>query len=111
MKKIWNAFLNSIAGLKSAFKDERAFRQEFFLSIVLIPIACFLEVSSVERILLIFFVLFVLIVELINTAVEACIDRVGKKIHPLSKKAKDVGSSAVLLSIILAIVIWVVILL
>ncbi|MHA1541140.1 MAG: diacylglycerol kinase [Alphaproteobacteria bacterium] len=106
MKKIYRAFLNSISGLKFAFKDERAFRQESFLAIVLISIACFLEVSSVERILLIFSVFFILIVELVNTAIEACIDRISKKIHPLSKKAKDVGSSAVLLSIILAIVIW-----
>ncbi len=106
MKKIYNAFLNSLAGLKSAFKDERAFRQEIFLAIILIPIACFLDVSRVEKVLLICSVLFVLIIELINTGIEATIDRVGKELHPLSKKAKDVGSASVLISLILLIITW-----
>lgn len=107
--RIAHAFLNSCAGLADAFRHESAFRQEVLLAIVLIPVAFILDVSPVERALLVGSVLLVIIVELLNTSVEVAIDRISYEHHALSKRAKDLGSAAVLLSLVLLGVIWILI--
>ena len=109
--RIFNAFGYSLSGLKLAFKHEAAFRQLFLLNVVLIPVAFILDVSSVERVLLIASVFLTLIIELFNSAIEAVVDRVSLSIHPLSKQAKDMGSAAQLLGLILVTVTWLIILL
>lgn len=106
MKRIWNAFFYSLAGLCAAWKDEAAFRQEIVLAALLIPAAFFLAPDKISLILMIASVLFVLIVELLNTAIEAAINRISSEIHPLSKKAKDTASAAVFLSLLMTGFIW-----
>ena len=96
----------SLEGFKAAFKNEAAFRQEMALTAVMIPAGLWLGTTSVERALLIASCLMVLIVELLNSAVEAVVDRVGLEHHPLSKQAKDMGSAAVLLSLVLTFIVW-----
>ena len=97
----------SYRGLLQATKHETAFQQEALAALVLIPLACFLDVTTVERILLVFAVVFVLIVELLNTAVEAVVDRIGHEHHVLAGQAKDLGSAAVFVSLFLGVFIWV----
>lgn len=104
--RLKNAFFYSIDGLKAAYTCEDAFRQEVWLAVVLIPTACWLPVPVVERGLLLASVILVLIVELLNSAIEAAVDRIGLERHRLSKRAKDIGSAAVLLSLINVAVIW-----
>lgn len=104
------AAVNSWNGLKYAFNEESAFRQELALAVVLIPIAIFLSCSSLEKILLIASVFLVLIVELLNSSVEAAIDRISFDIHGLSKRAKDFGSAAVLLALLMCFMTWLIIL-
>ena len=111
LARIVQAFFNSLAGLSDAWKHESAFRQEILLALVLIPAACVLPVSAVERAMLIGSVLLVLIVELLNSGVEAAIDRISFDHHSLSKRAKDIGSAAVLVSLVLLGVVWALILL
>jgi diacylglycerol kinase (ATP) len=106
MVRILHAFFNSIAGLEDAWRNESAFRQEILLAIVLIPAACWIPVSAVERALLIGTVLLVMIVELLNTSVEAAIDRISFDHHSLSKRAKDIGSAAVFMALVLLAVVW-----
>jgi diacylglycerol kinase (ATP) len=93
-------------GLKSTFRHEAAFRQELFLCALLVPLGWWLGDTGVERALLLGSLLLILIVELLNSAVEAAIDRVGLEKHMLSARAKDMGSAAVLLSLINAALIW-----
>ena len=100
------AFFNSIAGLGDAWRHESAFRQEILLAAVLIPAACWVHVSAVERALLVGAVLLVMIVELLNTSVEAAIDRISFDHHSLSKRAKDIGSAAVFMALVLLAVVW-----
>ncbi|MHB8536160.1 MAG: diacylglycerol kinase [Sulfuricaulis sp.] len=97
----------SIAGLRAALRRESAFRQEAMLFIVLAPLGAWLGRDGVERALLVGSPLIVLIVELLNSAVEAAVDRISKKKHKLSGRAKDMGSAAVYLSLALAMLIWV----
>jgi diacylglycerol kinase (ATP) len=104
--RMLQAFFTSAAGLKAAWRHERAFRQEIALALVLIPSACMLPVSAVERAMLIGTVLLVLIVELLNTSVEAAIDRISLETHALSKRAKDIGSAAVFMALVLLAVVW-----
>lgn len=104
--RIINAAGYSWLGLKAAFKHEAAFRQELALAIALIPLAVWLGQSSIERALLIGSVLLVLIVELINSAIEAVVDRFGNEQHELSGRAKDIGSAAVMVALINVIVVW-----
>jgi len=104
------AFSNSINGLVGAIKSERAVQQEIVLIIAGVIAAFMLTDSSVERAILIGSLAIVLIVELVNSALEATIDRIGPEIHPLSKQAKDLGSAAVLVSLITSAVLWVIIL-
>lgn len=100
----------SLQGLQAAWKGEAAFRQEVFLALVATVIAIVLPVSTLERILMIFAVSLVLIVELLNSAIEAVVDRFGGEIHELSGRAKDVGSAAVLVTLCLAVFVWLAIL-
>ncbi len=92
----------SIDGLKAAWRHEDAFRQELILAAIMVPLALWLPLTLPERILLIAVVVLVLIVELLNTAIEAAIDRDSLEINPLGKRAKDYGSAAVMLSLLLA---------
>ena len=108
--RIWHAFFNSLAGLKDAWRHESAFRQEILIAAVLLPIACLVPVSAVERALLIGSVLLVIIVELLNTSVEAAIDRISFDHHSLSKRAKDIGSAAVFMALVLCALVWLLIL-
>ena len=96
----------SVAGLRSAYRGESAFRQESWLAMLLLPIACWLGRGWVEIALLAGTVMLVLIVELLNSAIEAAIDRISFEIHDLSKRAKDIGSAAVFLSLVLCAGIW-----
>lgn len=94
-------------GFKAAWRNEAAFRQEGIAAVVAIIIACWLDVNTVTRVMLIGSVVLVMIVEIINSAIEAVVDRIGSDFHELSGRAKDMGSAAVLLSIFLAIFVWV----
>ena len=106
LRRVWNALHYSMAGLQAAFRHEDAFRQELLLSVLLISASFFLPVSGLGRALMIGSVFLVLIVELLNSAVEAVVDRVSLEHHILSKRAKDIGSAAVLLSLINVVVVW-----
>ncbi len=111
LKRLFNAFVYSLDGFRAAFKHEDAFRQEALLALVAVPLALWLGKSSVERALMIGSVLLVLIVELLNSAIEAAVDRISLEHHHLIKRAKDMGSAAVLVSLINAAVIWGIVLL
>lgn len=104
--RILGALLNSWKGLRGAFAAEQAFRHEVMLAIVLIPAGFWFGETAIEKILLVGAVLFVLIVELLNTAVETVVDRIGLERHVLSGLAKDVGSAAVLLSFVVLLLVW-----
>jgi diacylglycerol kinase (ATP) len=104
------AALNTLRGLKFAWREEEAFRQEVAIAIPLITLAFFLPVTAIETVLLILPLGLLLIVELMNTAIEATVDRISMDRHPLSGKAKDLGSAAVGFCIVLAIIDWLVIL-
>lgn len=104
--RLWNAFGYSLAGFRSAYKHEDAFRQELHLAVVLIPLALWLPASNLGKALMIGSVLLVIMVELLNSAVEATVDRISLENHDLAKRAKDIGSSAVLVSLINVVVIW-----
>lgn len=106
LTRMWHATLYSLAGLRAGW-TETAFRQEAMAAIVLLPLGLWLGQTWVERVLLCSSVLLVLIVELLNSGIEASIDRVGLQWHQLSKRAKDLGSAAVLLSLLLCIGVWV----
>ena len=110
IRRLWNALFYSFDGLGDAFRNESAFRQEVLLAAILIPTALWLSVTPVERAVLIASVLLVMIVELLNTGVEAAIDRISFERHSLSKRAKDIGSAAVLVALLLLAVVWAVIL-
>jgi diacylglycerol kinase (ATP) len=110
LRRIWNALFYSFDGLKAAYRHEDAFRQEVWLAAVLIPLAFFLPASGTGKALMIASVLVVLIVELLNSAVEATVDRVSLEHHRLAKRAKDIGSAAVLFSLINVVVVWLLVL-
>jgi len=110
IKRLASATRFSLQGLRHAWKGEAAFRFEVFCALFLLPIAMLLNVSSIERIALVASVLLVLIVELLNSAVEAAIDRISEERHPISGKAKDMGSAAVFVALILVIFTWLTIL-
>ena len=96
----------SIAGFRSAFKHESAFRQELALFLVLTPLGYWFGDNGVERALLIGTLFIVLITELLNSAVEAAIDRISDELHPLSRRAKDIGSAAVFISLTTVVIVW-----
>src|SRR5262245_24762266 len=107
IRRLINALFYSLSGLRLAFRHESAFRQEIALAAMLIPVACILPVGAVERVLLIASVLLVLIVELLNSSVERAVDRIGFDTHRLSKRAKDLGSAAVLVALTALLITWV----
>jgi diacylglycerol kinase (ATP) len=106
LARIVQAFFNSLAGLGDAWRHESAFRQEILLAAILVPLACALPLTGVERALLVGSVLLVLIVELLNSSIEAAIDRISFDQHSLSKRAKDIGSAAVLVALVLLAIVW-----
>lgn len=104
--RVFKAAGYSLAGLRAAFTHEAAFRQLLLLAAVLMPLAFWLPVSGVERALMVGVVLLALIVELINSAIEAVVDRISLELHPLSKRAKDLGSAAQMLALLLITSVW-----
>ena len=109
LRRLLNALNYSLSGLLLAWQNEVAFRQEVILAIVLVPVAFMVPVDVTQRVLLVASVLLVLVVEMINSAIEAAVDRVSLDIHPLAKRAKDMSSAAVLLALMNAILIWIMI--
>jgi len=107
LTRAWHAAKNSWCGIVYAFQEESAFRQELTLLIVLAPIAFFLPISPLEKCGLIASLIMVLVVELLNSSVEAAIDRISFEHHDLSKRAKDFGSAAVMLTLIIAALLWI----
>ena len=105
-KRLINAFGFSMQGFKAAYKHEEAFRQEVFVLVLAIPLGIWLGANAVEVILLIGSVLLLLVVELLNSAVEATVDRFGGEQHELSGRAKDMGSAAVLVMSVVAAMTW-----
>ncbi|NDI86840.1 diacylglycerol kinase [Undibacterium crateris] len=110
LRRIFSAFFYSVDGFRAAWRNEHAFRQELVLVIIGIIVALILPVSAFEKLMMIAVLLQILVVELINSAIEAVVDRVSLERHRLSKNAKDFGSAAVLLTLIMAIATWAVVL-
>ncbi len=110
MARLKRAITCSYAGISAAWKNEEAFRQELLLSFILVPLACWLGNTGIERALLVGSLLLVLIVELLNTAVEVVVNRIGIDRHELSGLAKDLGSAAVSMSLVNAGIIWLLVL-
>ena len=106
VERLFFAFLNSFRGLKFTYQTEAAFVQEIILSIFLLPLVFIIDTNSIEKVLLIMSLFIVLIVEVLNSAIEKTIDRIGLEYHPLSGRAKDMGSAAVLLSLVMMVSIW-----
>ena len=106
LRRLFNAFFYSLEGFRAAFRYEDAFRQETLLALVLVPLALFLPVSGLGKALMIGAVLLVLMVELINSAVEATVDRISLENHQLAKRAKDLGSAAVFVSLVNVVAVW-----
>ncbi len=106
IRRIVNATRYSANGLRAAWQNEAAFRQELVLALLLVPIAIWLGQTAFERLLLICSCLLVLLVELINSAIEATVDRIGSEQHELSGRAKDLGSAAVLVSLVIVVLTW-----
>lgn len=104
--RLWRAWNFSLAGLKAAWRHEAAFRQELFLFFVLAPVGLWLGETAGERAMLLGSLFLVLMVELLNSAVEAAVDRLGPDYHPLAGRAKDLGSAAVLVALVNALCIW-----
>ena len=104
--RLFNALGYSRDGLCAAWKNEAAFREEVLLAVVAIPLAIFLGHSGIERALLIGSIVLILIVEILNSGLEAIVDKASPEKHELAKQAKDMGSAAVLLSLINAAVVW-----
>jgi diacylglycerol kinase (ATP) len=111
LRRAWNATRYSLAGLAAAARHEAAFRELLVLLVVAVPLALWLAADGVSRALLIGSVLLALIVEMVNAAVEATVDRVSLENHPLAKRAKDIGSAAVMLALVNAAVVWLLVLL
>ena len=106
LRRIINAFRYSCDGYKAAFKDEAAFRQIFFLTIILVIVACLLPLTAIERIILILPLFISIVVELLNSAIENIVDLASPNIHPLAKKAKDMGSAAQLTMLFVIFLVW-----
>lgn len=110
LRRLWNASRHSLDGLRAAAIHEDAFRQELAIAAILLPLGLWLGNTGVEKALLAGSVLMVLVVELLNSALEATVDRISLDDHPLAKRAKDIGSAAVMLTLINAGVIWLLVL-
>jgi diacylglycerol kinase (ATP) len=111
LRRLINAAGYSLSGIAAAWRAEDAFRQEVLLAVVLVPLGLWLGASGLERALLVGSVLLVLVVELLNSAIEATVDRVSLDDHNLAKRAKDIGSAAVMMSLVTVGVVWLLVLL
>ncbi len=107
LTRAWHAAKNSWCGMVYAYQEESAFRQELTLLVILTPIAIFLPVSPLQKAILVTSLIMVLVVELLNSSVEAAIDRISFDHHDLSKRAKDFGSAAVMLALLVAAILWI----
>ena len=107
IRRVFKAFGYSLEGLASSFRHEAAFRQEFFLALILVPLSFTLNVPLAQHLALVLSIALVLIVELINSSIEAVVDDISLKNRPLAKRAKDMGSAAVLISLISAAICWI----
>ncbi len=106
LRRLWLALGYSLKGLRSAFRYEAAFRQEVLLLLLAVPLAFLVAQTGLQVVLLIGVVLLVLVVELLNSAIENVVDRLGEEFHPLAGRAKDQGSAAVLVALVLAGLVW-----
>lgn len=106
LPRLWNALHYSLAGFRAAYRHEDAFRQEVLLAAILLPLAFMLEPSGLGRALMVGSVFLVLLVELLNSAIEATVDRISLEPHELAKRAKDIGSAAVFLSLVSLATVW-----
>ena len=111
LRRVWNALFYAIDGMRAAFAHEAAFRQEVVLAALLIPLALWLPANGLGKALMIGSVLLVLIVELLNSAVEAAVDRISLENHQFAKRAKDIGSAAVMLALVNVAIVWALVLL
>ena len=110
LRSVFNAARNSLAGVAAAARNEGSFQVELAVCVVLLPLGLWLGGTGVERALLVSSVLIVLCAELVNTALEAAVDRISLEMHPLAKRAKDIGSAAVMLALVNAGVVWLLVL-
>jgi diacylglycerol kinase (ATP) len=110
LRRIINATGYSLCGLRTAWRTEAAFRQEAMLMVILLPLAFFWGKNGIERAMLVSVCLVVLVAELLNSAIEAVVDRIGAEHHPLAGAAKDLGSAAVFVSLVMVVVVWVLVL-
>jgi diacylglycerol kinase (ATP) len=110
LRRVWRAACYSVSGLKAALENEAAFRQEMALFVILAPLGLWLGRDGVERSLLVGSLALVLVVELLNSAVEAVVNRIGNEPHELSGRAKDMASAAVFLALLLVVLVWVLVL-
>jgi len=110
LRSVFNAARNSLAGVAAAARSEGSFQVELAACLVLLPLGLWLGGTGVERALLVSSVLIVLCAELVNTALEAAVDRISLEIHPLARRAKDIGSAAVMLALVNAGVVWLLVL-
>jgi len=106
LRRLLNAMGYTIAGLKAAYCYEDAFRQEVALALLLIPLALFLPVTGAGKAIMVGSVLLALIIELLNSAIEATVDRISLENHNLAKRAKDIGSAAVFLGLLNVVIVW-----
>ena len=106
LTRVWNAFHYSMAGIAAAYRNEDAFRQEVWLAAVLLPLALWLPVGAIGKALMIGSVLLVIIVELVNSGLEAAVDRISLEHHHLAKRAKDIGSAAVFVALVNVVAVW-----
>jgi diacylglycerol kinase (ATP) len=106
LARLVQALFNSLEGLRDAWRHESAFRQEVLLALLLIPVACYVPMSGIEHAALVAAPLLVIVVELLNSSVEAAIDRISLDRHRLSKRAKDLGSAAVFVALLLLALVW-----
>ena len=104
--RLWRATGYSLAGLRAAFRHEQAFRQEVYLLLIVVPLGLWWGDGAVEKVLLIGSWLLVMIIELLNSAVESVVDRIGSEPHKLSGRAKDISSAAVMVALVLAFLTW-----
>ena len=109
LTRVLRALGSSLRGLPGAYRDEAAFRQELALAVIVIPLGLWLGHGATERVLLTAPVVLILIVELLNSAIEATVDRIGFERHALAGLAKDIGSAAVLMSFVLLVVVWLIV--
>ncbi|TKI02178.1 diacylglycerol kinase [Martelella alba] len=110
ISRLSSSIKNSLAGFADAFHTEDAFRQLLMVDLFLLIVTFFLDITKMERLLLIFSCFILLVVELLNTAIETVVDRISLDIHPLSKRAKDVGGAAQLVAVVMTIILWLVVL-